>query len=99
MLAPRNGSTVPRVEALVIDRSFVAFDAGERASCALWQQTRAEMACDSAASKPPALNGECWGDGSYGQNSLPSRRVGHQLKDICRILQVPPSTPLAPKGS
>ncbi len=87
---PHNGSTVPLVDVFVIDRSFVAFDAGEHSSCALWQQTRADMTCNNAASKAPALNGECWGDGSYGQNSLPSRRVGHQLKDICRILQVPP---------
>ena len=85
---PQNGSTVPLLDVYVIDRSFVTYDTGEYNTCALWEQTSADMACNNALSLPPSLNGQCWGEGSYGQSSLPSRPVGYQLKDICQILQV-----------
>jgi hypothetical protein len=36
------------------------------ASCAVFAQS-----CDLITDRAPALNGECWGDGSYAQNNLP----------------------------
>ncbi|EKX40581.1 hypothetical protein GUITHDRAFT_164639 [Guillardia theta CCMP2712] len=79
-------TSVPYFEKQQLDRSVLTFDTGDVNTCALWQLTEAEQTCDTANSIPPALNGQCWGDGSYAQSNLPLRPLGYTAIKICDVL-------------
>jgi len=87
ILTPINDSTVEEVSLLIYDRVFNSFDTGEYHTCAVWSQTAIEQSCSFTDQKAPALNGECWGDGTYGQNNLPLRPANHQAKLLCATLR------------
>jgi len=87
ILTPVNDSSVEQVSLLIYDRVFTSFDAGEFHTCALWAQTAAEQSCSFTDQKAPALNGDCWGDGTYGQNNLPLRPLNHQANRLCATLR------------
>jgi hypothetical protein len=87
VLTPVNDSSVPKVSLLLYDREFRYFDAGEYHTCALWGQTADEQECNFDNQKAPALNGDCWGEETYGQSYLPLRPLNHQAARLCDVMQ------------
>jgi len=88
VLVPVEGSQVPTILREIYTRAVRTFDAGDSHTCALWETTADERICRLSQLKPPAMNGECWGDNSYGQSNLDLnfRPYGWQPGDICEAL-------------
>ena len=55
------------------------------ADCCCQGTTYDERDCNYEQKKPPAMNGECWGENSYGQSNyhLNVRPYGWQPESIC----------------
>jgi len=87
---PIEGSQVPLIRREIYARSIDVFDTGDLHTCAIWQTTDDEQDCDIARSKPPALNGECWGENSYGQSNFlmdtAGRPYGWKEEKICESI-------------
>lgn len=88
VLVPVEGSSVPSIRQEVYMRAVFDFDVGDTHTCALWETTDDERVCQTLNLKPPAMNGECWGDNSYSQTNLGRnfRPYGTAPSEICDII-------------
>ena len=86
-LVPVEGSQVPVIRTEIYPRSVEVFDTGDMHTCALWQTTFDEQTCKREATRAPAMNGECWGENSYGQSNFQmdtaGRMFGWKEESIC----------------
>ena len=78
-LVPVEGSQVPVIRTEIYPRSIEVFDTGDMHTCALWQTTFDEQTCKREATRAPAMNGECWGENSYGQSNFQMDTAGRMF--------------------